>query len=245
MRLFGRNPVLERLRSNPSSITRIVMQDDFKEAGLFHKKASSCSIPVFVVPYTKILKLTQGVNSQGIVADTKDFEYEAFSDLLEQALKNRRTILFLDSLTDPQNLGAIIRSIACLGRFSVVLPTHDSAKITPAVLRVASAGENYVPMALVGNRRNAMREAKEEGVQIIGSVVKGGQSLLETEFQFPVGIVIGSEEKGVRDVIRKEVDLEVTIPMSIETISFNVAQATTILCYEVTRQKKSKRIQES
>lgn len=240
MRLFGRNPVAERLRSNPSSIRKIIVQEDFRDASSFRKKAKAASIVFGVVPRSKMVKMSRGVNSQGILAEVIDFEYLHMNELIEHAAKRKRILLLLDELVDPQNFGAIIRSAACLGNFSIIIPTKESVKITPAVLRVASGGENYVPICQVSNLRKAIRKAKDEGFQIVGSVIKSGELLTDVKFSHLLGIVIGSEHKGIREVIQKELDLKVTIPMSIETLSFNVAQATTILCYEATKQKKAR-----
>jgi 23S rRNA (guanosine2251-2'-O)-methyltransferase len=89
----------------------------------------------------------------------------------------------------------------------------------------------------VANLNKALRKAKDIGFWVAGAVVEGGKPLGETEFPLPIALVVGSEQKGIRDVLKGTLDLEVTIPMSSETISFNVAHATTVLCYEITRQK--------
>lgn len=237
MRLFGKNPVIERLRSNPSSIQKIYIQLRSSGCTQIRKKASQCRIPVLSVPSTKMLKMSQNKNHQGVMAVVSDFDYESYDDLLENALKNKRCPIFFDGLTDPQNLGAIIRSVACLGRFSIVLPTHDSVGITETVLRIASGGDSYVPVAKVGNINKALRKAKDLGFWVVGAVVDSDKVLGQEKLPLPVALVVGSEHKGVRDVIRKNLDVEVTIPMAVQTLSFNAAHATSILCYEITKQK--------
>lgn len=239
MKLFGKNSVVERLRSNPTSVKKIYIQHGFKGTLFIHKKTRQWGIPVLPVPQSKIVKIGRDKNTQGILADVEDFAYVPYDELLEAALKKKRCLLFLDNLKDPQNFGAIIRSLACFGKFSIILPTHDSVSITETVLRVASGGENYVPLAKVSNLGNAIKKAKEEGFQIAGAVVRDGQCLGETELPHPLGLVIGSEQKGIRDVIRKQLDVELSIPMARDTLSFNVAHAAAVLCYEITRQKKS------
>ena len=241
MRLFGRNSIIERLRANPASIKKIYIQHGFKGTLLIHKKARQHAIPTLPVPQSKIMKIGRDRNSQGILADVEEMVYVPYEELLETALKKNRCLVFLDGLNDPQNLGAIIRSLACLGKFSIVLPTHDSVSVTEAVLRVASGGENYVPFARVSNLGNAIKKAKAEGFQIAGAVVQGGKCLTEVELPHPLGLVIGSEQKGIRDVNAKLLDIELSIPMACDTLSFNAAHATTILCYEITKQKKNYR----
>lgn len=239
MRLFGKNSIIERLRSNPASIRKIYIQHGFKGTLFIHKKARQKGISVFQIPQSKMMKIGRDKNTQGIIADVDDVEYTDYEDLLETAVKKNRCLVFLDGLNDPQNLGAIIRSLACLGKFSIVLPTHDSVSVTEAVLRVASGGENYVPVAKVSNLGNAIKKAKNENVVMIGAVVKDGRCLSDVQLPYLLGVVIGSEQKGIRDVIRKLLDIEVSIPMACDTLSFNAAHATTVLCYEVTRQKKN------
>jgi 23S rRNA (guanosine2251-2'-O)-methyltransferase len=243
MKLYGKNPVIERLRANPSSLRKIFIQEGFADAAYIRQKARKAGVPVFMVSRMQIHKIRGHGNTQGIIGDITDFEYLPLEDLLETAKAKKRTIIFLDNLTDPQNLGAIIRTLACFGKFSLVLPTHDSVEVTESVLRVASGGENYVPIAKVANLKKAIEKAKEEGFWILGTVVKGGNSLMETTFSFPLGIVIGSEQKGIRDIVRQHLDGEVNIPMHLDTLSLNVAHAASIICYEITKQKQEKKEQ--
>lgn len=241
MRLFGRNPVIERLRSRPESIRTLYIQQGLSDTENIRRKARQAGVPIVIVPRTKMDKMARSHNSQGILLDVDDFDYMPYGELLETAVQKKRALIFIDQLTDVQNLGAIIRSAGCFGHFSIVLPTHNSVKITEAVLRIASGGENHVHIAQVSNLANAMKQAKEEGFHLAGTVVKGGVALGETQLPFPIGFVIGSEQKGLRDVIRKHIDLELTIPMYIERLSFNAAHAATILCYEINRQKRLKK----
>jgi 23S rRNA (guanosine2251-2'-O)-methyltransferase len=95
-------------------------------------------------------------------------------------------------------------------------------------------------VAKVSNLSQAISEAKKQGIFIIGAVVGEGDDLSKTQFTFPVGLVVGSEQKGIRDIIKNQLHLKVTIPMKQPRLSFNVAQATTIFCYEITRQKNKK-----
>ena len=245
MKLYGKNPVLERLKANPTTIQKIYVQEGHADSGYIQKKATKWGIAVYHVPPSKILKIARNVNSQGILADVKDFAYADYADLLREAQAQRLSLVFLDGLTDPQNLGAMIRSLACLGEFAVILPRKDSVDMTEAVLRVASGADNYVAVAKVANLSHAIAEARKQGLTIVGAIVGEGQDLMTARLSFPLGIVIGSEQKGIRDVIKDQLDLKVTIPMKQPRLSFNAAQAATILCYEITRQKKNKTTERS
>lgn len=239
MRLFGKNSVIERLRVDPKSIKKIYIQHGFKGTLYIHKKARQWNIPILPVTQSKMMKIGRDKNTQGVLGDVEDFAYAPYDGLLETALNKKRSLLFLDGVTDPQNFGAIIRSLACLGKFSIVLPTRDSVSITETVLRVASGGDNYVPIARVSNLGNAIKRAKEEGFQIAGAVPKDGKNLNEFKLPHPLGLVVGSEQKGIRDIICKHLDIKLSIPMASDTLSFNVAHATAVLCYEITKQKKN------
>lgn len=238
MRLFGKNPARERLRSSPETIKRIYIQQGIADAGYFYKKAKQHNIPVMAIPKTRMEKFGRHTNAQGVMADVDDFQYADYAETLEDALKKKKALIFLDQVEDPQNLGALIRSAGCLGNFVIILPTHKAAHVTEAVLRVASGGENHVPIAQVANLRKAIRQAKDAGFKIAGTVISGGEPLETVKLPYPLGVVMGSEQKGVRPVVQQELDMELTIPMHIDRMSFNVAQAATILCYEITRQRR-------
>ena len=240
MKIYGKNPVLERLKSDPKSVRRIFVVSGHPEHGYIATKAKKYGIPVLVVHAHQMLKMGRSLNTQGLLMDVEDFAYVAFDDLLDIAVAESLTLIFLDSLTDPQNLGAILRSAGSLGGFAVVLPTHDSVQVTDTVMRVACGGENHVRVSKVSNLGQAINKAKDKGFWISGSVVKDGESIFEVKLPFPLGIVIGSEDKGIRDVIQQRLDVKVTIPMAQPRMSLNAAQATTILCYEINKQKKSK-----
>jgi 23S rRNA (guanosine2251-2'-O)-methyltransferase len=237
MKLYGKNPVLERLKTNPKTIRRILIEEGHPESLYVFKKGNQHHIPVSKVPYSKIQRLAQNVNTQGIVAEIEDFGYTDLNELIEHAIAKKRTLIFLDNLTDPQNLGGIIRTAGSLGGFDIVLPSSDAVGVTESVLRVACGGENYLQIARVSNLANAIAKAKDAGFWILGTAVKDAKALNETRMQFPVGLVLGSEEKGIREVIRKKLDCEVIIPMLQERMSLNVAHACSIFCFEITRQR--------
>jgi len=238
MKLYGKNPVIERLRASPKSIRKIYIQEGYSDASYIRKKAGKWNVPIITIPRSKMIKIGRSLNTQGILADVEDFAYTPYEELLEKN-RNKNSIIFLDNLNDPQNLGAIIRSLSCLGGFSVVLPVKESVGITESVLRVASGGDNYVPVAKVANLGSAIKKAQDQGFQVAGAVVKGGTRLDEVQLPYPLAVVIGSEQKGIRDAINKRLDLQLSIPMACDTLSFNVAHATAVFCYEITKQKRS------
>jgi len=238
MKLYGKNPVIERLKSNPKSIRRIMIAEDHADLSYIRKKCHQWGIGVSTLPHSKIQRLAQNLNTQGILADIEDFAYVQLDELLEYALEKKRTPVFLDNLNDPQNLGGIVRTCGALGVFDIVLPTSESVSVTESVLRVACGGENYLKVARVSNLGNAIEKAKKMGFWILSTVVEGAPNLTEIILQFPLGLVMGSEEKGVRDIVIKKSDAAVMIPMKNQRMSLNVAHATSMVCYEIVRQKK-------
>lgn len=237
MKLYGHNGVVERLRTNPRSIKKIFLEEGYSGTASIRKKVKPFGIPVQVIPSSKMAKIGRAKNTQGVIMEVEAFAYIPYDELLATALEKKRCLVFLDGLKDPQNLGALIRSLACLGKFSLVLPSHESVPVTESALRVASGGENYIQVSVVANLSKAIRQAKKEGVWIVGAVTSEGSSLWETEMPYPIGLVIGAEQKGIRPVIQKLLDVQVRIPMYAQTVTLNAAQAATVLGYEIMRQQ--------
>ena len=240
MFLYGKNSVLERIKSKPSTIKRIFLQDNF-DVPLIIKRTKNAGIPVGYVSPRKLFALKHSRDLQGIIAEVEPFKYVPFEELILESGK-QLSLIFLDRLYDPQNLGVIMRTAACFGNFAVVIPKHNACKITEAVLHVASGAENFVPVALVSNLSNAIIKAKKYGYWVAGTVVEGEDNIFETEFIFPLGIVLGSEGKGIRSGLAKLLDSRVSIPMKGVALSLNVAMAGAIFCYEIAKRRNNRNI---
>jgi 23S rRNA (guanosine2251-2'-O)-methyltransferase len=237
MKIYGKNPVLERLKADPKSINHIFVEIGNPEHQYIAMKAKKHGIPVSLVPESKMMKLGRTLNTQGLLMEVKDFAYADYDDLVDEAFASGITLVFLDGITDPQNFGAILRTLACLGGFAAVIPTHGSVEVTDTVTRVACGGENYVKISKVNNLNNAIEKAKAKGFWIAGSVVKEGEDIAKVKLPFPMGLVVGSEGKGIRDVTLTRLDLKLTVPMAQPRLSLNASHATTLFCYEIKKQK--------
>lgn len=237
MFLYGKNSVLERVRNNPQSIKRIILEENFDDPRLIEAIKSS-RLLVERVAANKLLRIKRADRLQGVVAEVDEFKYLDFRDLLFEAKENNKTLIFLDSLNDPHNLGTIMRTLVCFGDFAIVIPKHDSCEINETVLHVASGAENFIPVSMVTNLSPALISAKKEGFWAVGAVVDGGSDIHKTELVFPMCLVLGSEGKGIRPGLEKQLELKVRIPMAGASLSFNVAMACTIFAYEINRQKK-------
>lgn len=238
MYLYGKNSVLERLRYDPSSIKRIYLQDNFRSKDILDA-INDEKIPVSRVSEKELLRIKNADRVQGIVAEAEKFRYIGLKELIRPARQIRPTLVFLDNLSDPHNLGSIIRIAACFDGFAVVIPERNSCDINETVLHVASGGENYVPVAMVGNMSQALTEAKEAGYWAVGAVVEDGADINKVSLPFPLCLVLGSEGKGIRPGIHKHLDMKVTLPMKGAQLSFNVAMSYAIFAHEIAKQRKS------
>lgn len=237
MLIYGKNSVLERLKANPDSVRKIFLQEDFDDAAILNiiklknipfQYASAKSLPLF----------KRNERLQGIAAEVAGFKYSSFRELLENRAGNNLSFIFLDGVTDPQNLGAIIRIAACFGGLAVVIPEHESCEVNETVLNIASGGENYIQICKVGNFTNALIQAKKAGYWIAGAVVEEGEDVRKASLPFPLCLVIGSEGKGIHYGVSKRIELKLTLPMKGAALSFNAAMACAIFCYEITRQRQ-------
>jgi len=237
MRLYGKNPVVERIRANPGSIRGLYLQKQTDLSEIV-REAKKNSITFESVDKNWFKQNAGNVHTQGVVAEVDEYEYTPFPEILDECLGNVSIPVFLDGVTDPQNLGSIIRNLACMGGFSIVLPEYDSAHVNETVLRVASGGENYIRIAKVTNNVRAVKKAKEKGIRIAGAVAEGGEDITKTDMTFPLAVIIGSEGKGIRPGLRECLDTGLSLPMRGAALSYNVAVATALVCWEVSRRRE-------
>ncbi|MFH1791716.1 MAG: 23S rRNA (guanosine(2251)-2'-O)-methyltransferase RlmB [Candidatus Omnitrophota bacterium] len=236
MYLYGKKSVAERLKANPGSINRILIQDGFSEPGI-EILIKAGRVPVKRVSEKELSRIKRADRLQGIVAEVGPFSYTPFEELIYDSQKKDRSFIFVDGLNDPHNLGAIMRTAACFGGFALVIPQHGACGVTDAVMHVSSGGENYVPVCMVTNMVTALLNAKKEGFWVAGAVVEGGQDINAVSLPFPLCLVLGSEGKGIRHGVRKHIDVGVTLPMRGAALSFNVAMACAIFCHEIAKQR--------
>ena len=241
MVLYGRNPVLERLRADPGTIRKVFLAEKFDEPEIL-RLIEEHGIEAERLPAAELAKKRPAKDLQGIYANTDKYRYADFEDLLERGEGQRPALVFLDRVNDPHNLGVIIRTTACFGGFAVVIPEHEACEVNETVLHVASGGENYTPVSRVTNISKAIMGAKDSGYWIVGAVVdEDGVDLSRTSLPSPLGLVLGSEGSGIRPGIRKHLDMKVSIPMEGARLSLNVNIACAVFCYEACRQRAGNR----
>ena len=236
MLLYGKKSIHERLKVNPESIRKIFLSDDFSNPHI-QTLIKSEGISAERLDPESIENMKRAKNVQGIIARVDKFSYSGFEDLLR--LKNKLTPVFLDRINDPQNLGVIIRTLACFGKFCVILPEKEACHITEAVMHVASGGENYVQVAIVPDMGKALSSAKRYGFYVMGAVIdEGAKDINLLKLKFPLALVLGAEATGISSKIQRMLDLKAYIPMQGAKLSLNVNTACTIFCHEIARQRK-------
>ena len=238
MRLYGKRPIVERLRVAPKTVKTLYLKQGVDNPEVV-QAAKAANLQFVAVPKPEFYKLAGEIHSQGAVAEVDDFLYTPLEEILRKTDK-RPSLFFLDRVTDPQNLGSILRTTACLGEFVIVIPKHESAEINETVLRVACGGENFVPVALVTNLVRACEQAKKAGYWIAGAASSGEKLLHSADWPTPLGVVLGSEGSGIRPGLEKHLALTLSIPMPGAGLSYNVATAAALIAYEITRRRLAK-----
>jgi 23S rRNA (guanosine2251-2'-O)-methyltransferase len=201
------------------------------------REAKSSGVLVEEVTWARLGQLTGGAVHQGIVLQTAAAETFDLEALIEgcRSLEEAPLLMAVDGLTDPHNLGAIVRSAEALGAHGLVLPQRRSAGLTGSVAKVAAGALEHLPVARVVNLNRSLDTLKQEGYRVIGLAEEGSVSLTEATLDGPLVIVTGSESEGLSMLTRKHCDQLVRIPLRGATPSLNASVATALLLYEVAR----------
>ncbi|KJL23359.1 putative TrmH family tRNA/rRNA methyltransferase [Microbacterium oxydans] len=242
----GRNSVLEALRAKIPATAfyiaqRVEMDDRVKE---MLSIATHRGIPVLEVTRPELDRMAgfDGVH-QGVAIKVPPYEYAHPQDLLEQVIDRGEVPLFvaLDGITDPRNLGAIIRSTAAFGGHGVILPQRRSASVNSAAWKTSAGAVARTPVALASNLTTQLKEFKKQGVFVLGLDGDGDVSLPELQLaDRPVVIVVGSEGKGLSRLVSETCDQIVSIPISAATESLNAGIATSVALYQVASLRAAK-----
>ena len=232
--VYGANPVLELLRSG-APVERVLLGEGPRQAEL-RTAARERGVPVAESDRATLARAAGGAHHQGAVAVSPPFSYAPLERVLSPTSK---TILVLDGIQDPRNLGAILRTARAAGVEGVVMPRDRSVGVTP-VVATASAGLIFgVPIARVPNLVRALEQAKRAGFWVIGLVPTASQALYGLEVPPRPALVVGGEGEGLRALVRRACDFLVSLPMAAGVESLNVAVATGIALYEIRRQRAS------
>ena len=233
----GRNAVWAALQSG-RQLDKILIAQGAQNLGHILAAARAAGVAIQECDRRKLDKLSVTGAHQGIMAQGAAAEYKTIDDILAlAAARGEKPLLVLcDGLTDPHNLGAIIRSCEVLGGHGVVVPRHRSAGLNAACAKAAAGALEHLPVAKCANMSTAISELKEKGVFILAANM-GGQAAASIDFDMPCAIVIGAEGSGVSEGVRKAADLTVSIPQKGAIQSLNASNAAAILLYEAVRQR--------
>lgn len=238
--IIGRNPVLEALRSGRPIHRLLVAQGATKGSVLeIIGVAKDKRVEVREVPRQYLDTLTGSANHQGVVAVASATEYVEVDDILQIARQRGEDpfILILDEIEDPHNLGAILRTADAAGVHGVIIPKRRAVGLTPAVAKASAGAVEYVPVARVTNLVQTVDKLKEAGCWITGTDAGAEQLIWEADLKGAVGIIIGSEGKGIGRLLREKCDYLAKIPMQGRIGSLNASVASALICYEVVRQR--------
>ena len=236
--IYGIHPVMEALRSKKRNVTQLYVSDSkagHRAVEEIIRLAKRANVRIDRIENSVLNRLTHNANHQGILAKVQPIQLMKLSTAIYDADGKKDELwLAVDEMTDPQNLGAIIRSAACLGFSTIILPQRRTVGLTPAVYKVASGAVENVNIVEVANLSNALLDLKEEGFWIYGADMDG-QSIAKTDYASPAVLVIGSEGTGIREKTAEHCDQIISIPQVRQgnVDSLNAAAAASIIMYDM------------
>ncbi len=245
--LYGYHPVNEALKAGKRTIAEIWLSRDKSSSrrGTIVEKAAARDIPLTQVPPSQLSTLAGSERHQGVCARVSGFPYTDLNEVMRNELLGKKDgspsacWLLLDSIQDPHNLGALVRTAYCAGVDGVVIPKDRSASPSPAVSRISAGALEHIRLVRATNLVKAISTFKSAGLWVAGLDRAAGDTLFSTDLKVPLAIVVGSEEKGLRPLVKKNCDMLIGIPQKGEVDSLNASVAGGIVLYEVFRQRRA------
>jgi 23S rRNA (guanosine2251-2'-O)-methyltransferase len=239
-RVWGRNPVLELLKSRAGRVDEIaVLVGAPGRLGDIVVLARRAGVKVSYRTRDQLTAIAETDNHQGVVARVAARDYVDLKALLDAQAAGADPAFFvaLDQVQDPRNLGAVLRTAAAFGVHGVVLPKHHAVGLTDAAARTSMGAVEHVLVARETNLVASLEALKKAGVWVYGCVIQGGVALWRADLAGPLCLVLGGEGEGLRPLVARTCDALLTIPMAGGVGSLNVAAAAAVSCYEVARQR--------
>lgn len=238
--IWGVNPVLEFLKESPEKLEEIIIVRQSLK-GKVHQileRARKAGVPVKLKD-TLPAHLPPEVKHQGVLAYLKEFSFAPLDSLFQRARERGEAPFFVavDEITDPQNLGSLIRSAEAAGAHGLILPKRRAASITGTVIKASAGAVAHLPLCRVTNLGRTLEELKEEGLWVAGLAGEAESSIYQLDLTLPIVWVVGSEGKGLRPNIREKCDFLAAIPMRGKIDSLNAAVAGAIALFETVRQR--------
>ncbi|WP_141434097.1 23S rRNA (guanosine(2251)-2'-O)-methyltransferase RlmB [Bacillus sp. 03113] len=237
--IIGKNAVIEALKSN-RDINKIFIAEGSQRGQMQVVTGMAKDSNVFVqfVPKKKLDSMVEG-NHQGVVAQVAAYQYAELDDLFAACEKKQETpfFLLLDEIEDPHNLGSIMRTADAVGAHGIIIPKRRAVGLTSTVAKASTGAIEHVPVVRVTNMSRTIDELKERGLWIAGTDAKASEDYRRFDGTLPLGLVIGSEGKGMGRLIRDKCDFLIHMPMVGHITSLNASVAAALLMYEVYRKR--------
>jgi len=238
--IYGINPVLETLRSKGNDIRKVIVAEGRRggDVAKILELASARGIAVETLRREELDRRAGTAAHQGVLCLCGEFAYASLEDIVanRHPAFTGSLVLLLDGIEDPQNLGSLIRSAHCFGANGVVIPRDRAAGVTPAVIKASAGSAALIPVARVVNLTQVIDFLKEKGFWVYGADAGADTELGSARFEGNIGLVMGSEGKGIRPLVRKHCDVVLSIPLFGKVDSLNVSVAAGILLHEIRRQ---------
>ncbi|NLC97103.1 MAG: 23S rRNA (guanosine(2251)-2'-O)-methyltransferase RlmB [Erysipelotrichaceae bacterium] len=228
--VYGKN-VVKRLLEDNSKVYEIYMSSDDESIIKLVKKQN---IKIIKTDRKRLDKLSQNNNHQGIIAKIDEYKTVDLKEIVNSVPKDEYgLIVVLDEIEDPHNLGAILRSVDCVGAHGVVIKKSNAAPLTPTVAKVSMGAINTVKVSSVTNISMTLKALKEMGYWVVGTDISNAQDYRSLKYDTNIALVIGNEGRGISTLVKKQCDFMVKLPMKGKISSLNASVATGILLYEI------------
>lgn len=241
--IYGKHAVLERLRLADHGLEQVCLAKGLKpkDADEIQRAAQKAGVRVEWRDRAWLDERAEG-RHQGVAAVSQDFKYTDLGSLLDLLMgQDQAVVVALDGIEDPHNLGAILRSCECAGVAGVIIPKDRAVQVTPTVEKVSAGAATLLPVCSVTNLNRALEELKEAGFWSYGLAGEAEEGLYEQRFDGKVCLVFGAEGEGMRDLVARNCDKLVRIPMQGQISSLNVSVSVGVTLFEVLRQKNAKK----
>jgi 23S rRNA (guanosine2251-2'-O)-methyltransferase len=237
--VFGVRPVEELCRAHPRAVAVVYVAEGHRSRELDQviAVARDRAIAVEVRPRAMVAELAGAGAHQGVVALTGEYRYAEVGEILAATAGESALVLLLDGITDPQNLGALVRSAEVLGAHGVIIPFTKAAPVTSGAVKASAGATERMRIARVGNILRTLDALRERGVKVWGAAAERGELLATADLRGPTALVIGAEGRGLREAVARRCDALLRIPQKGLVSSLNASAAGAILLYEAMRQR--------
>lgn len=241
--VWGIHPVMELISLKSSAVKEIILNapPSSEKIQQIVSLAGQQKIPVLIKEQSELFTENKRMNHQGVIARIWPMETLSLDSIIHETTKPHasKILLALDSIQDPHNLGAIIRSATAAGVDGIIIPKDRSAPLSGATVKVSAGAIVHSKICQVTNLPSTLQILKKQGFWIFGADKSDQQSIYQTDFSGPVCLVMGGEEKGIRPLVKEQCDFLITIPMAGPVESLNASVATAIILFEIIRQKSA------